>query len=83
LSNTFRIGVFVFNEKGKLIQSISPDEYKAVRWMLIRLNGSQPGNEHYDLLQFNNNSLLTHPELKVLKEILSSSTRNTRSSTRR
>lgn len=71
LSNTFRLGILVFNEKGKLTQSIKPEEYKPRRWMLIRLNGAHPGNEHYDLLQFNRKSLLTEIELKALRSIIS------------
>lgn len=72
LANAFHIGLLIFNEKGALIQTIKPEFSTAKRFVLLRLNNTYPGNEHYDLLIFNNHKLLTHLELSKLNELLNS-----------
>lgn len=72
ISNTFYIGVLIFNEKGTLIQTIKPEFKNAKRFILLQLNSRIPDNEHYDLLVFNNNKLITYNELSELKSILNS-----------
>lgn len=72
MCNAFYIGVLIFNEKGTLIQTIKPEFHPPKRFILLRLNSTYPGNEHYDLLVFNNHSLITYTELSGLKALLNS-----------
>lgn len=72
ISNAFYIGVLIFNEKGALIQTIKPEFKNAKRFILLQLNTRIPDNEHYDLLIFNEHTLITYNELSELKSILNS-----------
>jgi hypothetical protein len=68
-SNEYGITFVIFNEKGSIIQKVSPifDEvitpekkkFFFQRFVLLRLNGGSKGQEHYDLLKFNGDAILT------------------------
>lgn len=71
ISNAFRLGILIFNEKNVLVQTIVPEfNNQTKRYILLRLNTMYPGNEHYDLLIFNRHPLINYFELSNLKEIL-------------
>lgn len=84
-STFLRLGIIIFNEKGQYIQKIMPERtntyqnHNASRYVLLILNGSKPGNEHFNLLEFNKHTLLTPYEWEKMKG-LRSGTRQTRSS---
>ena len=63
LANEYGFTFVVFNEKGSIIQKIQPinsdTEIVYPRYILIRLNGGSKGHEHYDLLKFNDYTILT------------------------
>lgn len=73
ISNAYRLGILIFNEKGSLIQTIKPEFNRtSKRYVLLRLNSRFQNNEHYDLLVFGGHALITYNELSKLKEILNS-----------
>lgn len=70
LVNIFNIQIVIFNEQGRLIQTITPcDNNNTPRYIMLSLNNQAPGNEHYSLLKFNNHALLTQNEWSYLKNI--------------
>ena len=82
ISTFLRLGIKIFNEKGQYIQQIIPertttyDNTTPTRYVLLLLNSSKPANEHYNLLQFNNHTLLTYGEWNKLKNIISGGNRS-------
>ena len=64
ISNVWLLTFIVFNEKGNIIQRVEPAKTGVCgrgccpRYVLLRLNGHSPGQEHFDLLQFNGRTLL-------------------------
>ncbi len=84
ISTCLRLGIMIFNEKGKFVQSITPErtstfnDTKSSRYVLLLLNSSKAGNEHYNLLEFNKHTLLTEYEYSKMKNIISSGSANRR-----
>lgn len=84
ISTMFRLGFMIFNEKGSLIQEIYPERTSTFstrdpsRYLLLLLNGSKSGQEHYNLLEFNHHTLLRPEEVSQISNLLSSTntTRN-------
>lgn len=81
ISTFLRLGIAIFNEKGQYIQQIVPerttfDNITPTRYALLILNSSKPGNEHYNLLEFNRHTLLTSSEWEKMKIIISSHNAN-------
>jgi hypothetical protein len=66
-SDEFGFTFAIFNEKGSIIQKIKPTtpaispagQNMHERIVLLRLNGGSKGQEHYDLLKFNGDCILT------------------------
>lgn len=77
ISTSLRLGIMIFNEKGKFMQSLNPEPIYMHentiprRYILLLLNNSKAGNEHYNLLKFNNNTLLTDYEIQKMNKMLS------------
>lgn len=67
-SEIYRIRVVVFNERGQLLQIIGTDELRHT--ILLRLNQQQKAEEHYTLMQFNNQTILQKHEWIWLKKYL-------------
>lgn len=84
ISTFLRLGIAIFNEKGQFIQQITPERTTTfnnitpTRHVLLMLNSSKPGNEHYNLLQFNRHTLLTPGEWSKMKNIISSRNSNSK-----
>lgn len=76
ISTMFRLGFMIFNEKGVLIQRITPErtssynDCKPGRYIMLLLNGSKAGQEHYNLLEFNRRTLLSEEEVKEIHKLL-------------
>jgi hypothetical protein len=76
-STFLRLGIIIFNEKGQYIQKIVPEKtntypsHTPSRYVLLILNGSKPGNEHFNLLQFNKHTLLTPYEWEKMRNLRS------------
>lgn len=71
IATQYNIIFVIFNEKGQHIQKITPANLTNSfngRYVLLLLNSSKQGNEHYNLLQFNNRKLITQYEWDKLKE---------------
>jgi hypothetical protein len=64
IAEAYRLRFAVFNEKGRLIQQVQvpSQECPVMRTVLLRLNNLSPGEEHFELLQFNGHSLLLDNE---------------------
>ena len=71
ISGEWNIIFVIFNEKGIQLQSIDNTE-NAVnpKYILLRLDSSKKGNEHYDLISFNKHTLLSKFEWVYLNELL-------------
>lgn len=67
-SDAFHLRIVVFNERGKMIQFIGQEDYSHT--LLLRLNRRKAGNEHYTLLEFNDQTILTQNEWFWLKKHL-------------
>lgn len=66
IANTYRLRIAVFNEKGKLAQFVKPESHTPARTIVLRLNRSSPGEEHFELMQFNRHTLLYESEWRWL-----------------
>lgn len=79
ISTFLRLGIKIFNEKGQYIQEIIPertstfDNTNPSKYVLLLLNSSKPGNEHYNLMEFNHHTLLSHSEWEKMKSLISQS----------
>lgn len=72
IASEYNLTFVIFNEKGQHIQKINAsNSNNQSRYILLLLNSSKQGNEHYNLLQFNNHRLLTPYEWDMLKQTIS------------
>jgi hypothetical protein len=77
-SNEFGITFVIFNEKGSIIQKVTPILDKIVptntifchRFVLLRLNGGTIGQEHYDLLKLNGDTIITLEKWEYLTKTI-------------
>lgn len=68
ISNAYHLRFAIFNEKGRVIQTIEPKLPKrARRTVMLRINQSMPGYEHYSLFMFNQETLLLDNEWNWIK----------------
>lgn len=67
-SDAFRLRFVIFDQRGQMIQLIGQQEY--AHTILLRLNRLRPGEEHFTLLQFNNETILKQHEWAWLKKNL-------------
>ena len=59
LSNEYLITFVIFNQKGNLLQKITPQTQVCKnRYITLHLNNQDVGREHYDLLVFDGNKIL-------------------------
>ncbi len=70
LSNTFKLKIAIFDEKGKLIQIINQHQTNFNHIMLLRLNRTYENHEHFTLLEFNDETILKQNEWIYLKKRL-------------
>lgn len=68
-SRLFKIRFAVFNDKGKLVQLVQASR-GVHHTVLLRLNRSRPGEEHFSLLRFNGETILQAHEWNWLKNRL-------------
>lgn len=81
ISNEYLAHIAIFNEKGNLVQTILPsvDEDTEIpkryvkRFILLLIDNSTDGNEHYYLLKFDNKRLISEPVWKKLLKIVNKS----------
>jgi hypothetical protein len=67
-ADAYRMRFVVFDERGALLQMIGEPEY--VHTILLRLNRIRVGEEHFTLLQFNDQTVLKQHEWLWLKKSL-------------
>ena len=76
ISTSLRLGIMIFNQKGKFLQQILPEKTtthtnnRPSRYTLLLLNSGKAGNEHYNLLEFNRHRLLTDFEFAKMKNMI-------------
>lgn len=68
-SKLFQLRFVVFNDKGQLVQRVQ-DAVRVNHTVLLRLNRSRPGEEHFSLLRFNGETILQDHEWNWLKNRL-------------
>lgn len=78
IATEYNLTFVIFNEKGQHIQKINSLNNQTSRYVLLLLNSSKQGNEHYNLLQFNNHRLITPYEWDMLKQTISERKRNSK-----
>jgi len=58
-SRLFKVKFAVFNDKGQLVQRVAASVFPRIKHtILLRLNQSRPGEEHFSLLRFNGETIL-------------------------
>jgi hypothetical protein len=82
ISNEYGITFVIFNEKGSIVQKVEPNNETVLpassaqpvaallvcnqRFILLRLHSGSKGHAHYDLLKFNDKTILTYEMWKYL-----------------
>lgn len=70
LSNGYRLRFAIFDNTGKIVQLVEPTQHNASRTVLLRLHRQIKNCEHFNLLTFNDHTLLHNYEWNVLKQLL-------------
>ena len=68
-SQLFKVRFAVFNDKGQLVQRVQAQR-NIKHTILLRLNSSRPGEEHFSLLRFNGETILQAHEWNWLQNRL-------------
>ena len=73
IANIYGITFVIFNEKGNVLQKVYPSDSESLckpRYILLRLYSKSEGEEHFDLLTFNQKSILTEAAWQYLLQKL-------------